>query len=71
MNGSNGLGQSGIFDLVAILWPSPPRKIATNPDTERLAQPLNAVLMTMLLNESIDQWSLAKKASAFFKISRS
>ena len=56
---------------VAVFWPSPPRKIATHANVERPAQQLDRVFMTMLLNKLIDQFSLAKKATAFFRISRS
>lgn len=71
MNRPNGFGQGDVLDLVAVFWPSPPRKIATDPDVECPTQNLDAVLVTMLLDKLIDQFPLAKKASAFFKMSRS
>ena len=69
---------------VAVLWPSPPRKIATDPDIQRPAHQFDRVFMTMLLDKLVDQFSLAKKrasvlmgavllekATAFFRILRS
>jgi hypothetical protein len=71
INPLDGRREGDVCLYIAIRWPSPPRKIATDPDTERPAQELNAVLVTMLLDKLVNQFSLAKKASAFLRISRS